>query len=104
MNLCILLIDQDKFTTRTRDWNEVEGIACLPQIPRVMIRLEHNIIPKCNEKVVHVDEWKNDNLTAKINNVFLLLNSNSLTSLTDFFVDEKPSKSLPFEVRKKISQ
>lgn len=63
-----------------------------------MIRLEHNIMPKHDEKLVHVDEWKNDNVTAKVNNVFLSLNSNSLTSLADFFVDEQPSKSLPFEV------
>lgn len=63
-----------------------------------MVRLEHNIMPKQNEKLVHVDEWKNDNLTAKINNISLSLNSNSLTSLADFFVDEKLSKSIPFEV------
>lgn len=63
-----------------------------------MIRLEHNIIPKYNEKMVHVDEWKNDKLTAKVNNVSLSLNSSSLTSLSDFFVDEQPSKSLLFEV------
>lgn len=62
-----------------------------------MIRLEHNIMP--DEKFVHVDEWKNDNLTAKVNNVSLKLNSNSLASLADFFVDEQPSKSLPFEVK-----
>lgn len=61
-----------------------------------MIRLEHNIMP--DEKFAHVDEWKNDNLTAKVNNVSLKLNSNSLASLADFFVDEQPSKSLPFEV------
>jgi len=64
-----------------------------------MVRLEHNIMPKRDEKLVHVDEWKTDNLTAKINNVSLSLNSNSLTSLAEFFVDEQPSKSLPFEVR-----
>lgn len=63
-----------------------------------MVRLEHDIMPKHDEKLAHVDEWKNDNLTAKVNNVFLSLNSNSLTSLADFFVDEQPSKSLPFEV------
>lgn len=63
-----------------------------------MVRLEHNITPKREEKLVHVDEWKNDNLTARVNNVSLSLNSNSLTSLADFFVDEQPSKSLPFEV------
>lgn len=63
-----------------------------------MIRLEHNIIPQHDDKLVHVDEWKNDNVTAKIKNVSLSLNSHSLTSLADFFVDEQPSKSLPFEV------
>jgi len=63
-----------------------------------MVRLEHNIMPKRDEKLVHVDEWKTDNLTVKINNVSLSLNSNSLTSLAEFFVDEQPSKSLPFEV------
>lgn len=63
-----------------------------------MVRLEHNIMPKRDEKLVNVDEWKNDNLTANVNNVFLSLNSNSITSLADFFVDEQPSKSLPFEV------
>lgn len=88
---------QDKFTTRTRDWNEVEGVAGLPQIPRVMVRLEHNIMPQRDEKLINLDEWKNDNVTAKINNVSLSLNANSLTSLADFFVDEHPSKSLPFE-------
>jgi len=63
-----------------------------------MVRLEHNIMPKRDEKLLHVNEWKSDNVTAKINNVSLSLNSNSLTSLADFFVDEQPSKSLPFEV------
>lgn len=62
-----------------------------------MFRLEHQILLKCHE-MVHADEWKNDNLTAKVNNVSLSLNSTSLTSLADFFVDEQPSKSLPFEV------
>lgn len=62
-----------------------------------MVRLEHNIMPKHNEILARVDEWKNDNVTAKVNNVSLSLNSNSLTSLADFFVDEQPSKSLPFE-------
>lgn len=62
-----------------------------------MFRLEHQILLTCDE-MVHVDEWKNDNLTAKVKNVSLSLNSNSLTSLADFFVDEQPSKSLPFEV------
>jgi len=63
-----------------------------------MVRLEHSIIPIHNKTLIHVDDWKNDNLTAKINNVSLSLNSNSLTSLADFFVDEQPPKSLPFEV------
>lgn len=63
-----------------------------------MVRLEHNITPKRDEKLIDVDEWKTNILTAKINNVSLSLNSNSLTSLADFFVDEQPSKSLPFEV------
>lgn len=63
-----------------------------------MVRLEHSIMPKHNDKLVHLDEWKDDNLTAKINNVSLSLNSTSLTSLADFFVDEQPSKSSPFEV------
>jgi len=62
-----------------------------------MFRLEHQILLTCNE-MVHEDELKNDNLTAKVKNVSLSLNSNSLTSLADFFVDEQPSKSLPFEV------
>lgn len=63
-----------------------------------MVRFEHNIMPKCDKKIVHVDDWKNDNLSAKVKNVSLRLNSNSLTSLADFFVDEQPSKSIPFEV------
>ncbi|XP_050442148.1 UHRF1-binding protein 1-like [Adelges cooleyi] len=88
---------QDKFTSRTRDWNEVEGLAGLPQLPRVMARLEHNISPSCDKPPLHVSEWKSDDLTAKVNYVFLSLNSSSLTSLADFFTDEEPSKSLPFE-------
>lgn len=63
-----------------------------------MVRLEHNITPNRDEKLIHVDEWKNDNLSARINNVSLTLNANSLSSLADFFVDENPSKSMPFEV------
>lgn len=63
-----------------------------------MVRFEHNIMPKRDKIMIHVDEWKNDNLSAKVNNVSLSLNSNSLSSLADFFVDEQPSKSIPFEV------
>lgn len=68
-----------------------------------MIRLEHIIMPIQDDKLLHIDEWKSDNVTAKINNVSLSLNSHSLTSLADFFVDEKPSKSLPFEVNSVVS-
>ncbi|XP_050520734.1 UHRF1-binding protein 1-like [Daktulosphaira vitifoliae] len=88
---------QDKFITRTRDWNEVDGVEGVPQLPQVMLRLEHDIIPHFDVKSIQNSPWKNDQLSARINNISLSLNSCSLTNLGDFFLDEQPSKPPAFE-------
>ncbi|XP_075235115.1 bridge-like lipid transfer protein family member 3B isoform X2 [Lycorma delicatula] len=97
---------QSKFSTRARVWEEgCEGrsgimVATTGRGPVVKARLDHSVTPKSPHLWLGTnnENWFNDLLTLKVNNMELELSLSTLSGLADLVEDEVISQPLPMEI------
>nr|XP_018902773.1 PREDICTED: UHRF1-binding protein 1-like [Bemisia tabaci] len=89
---------KNKFTTRSRDWIEIErqpgGQPC------VKLRLNHEIkrhnIEKWSKSLAH--QWASDYLILRLTNINLTISASTLAGISDVVEDEVVPQPLPLEL------